>query len=613
MAKTNEGDSHFVPRDSKKQVPSSASRFFTMKPPVERSTPYSVLRTPYLYQIVSGLLLALCYPSTGWGFLAWFALVPLLASLDHAQNHSQALGFGLITGIVFCGLSMHWLTHVSTLGWLLVVLMESVYIMLFAWFAYVGIKSQKPVLFKTIWITLAWTVTEFLRSEMPVFGFGWNLLAYSQSSYVPLIQFANVLGAYGFGFLIVWVNASLFYAWFRRKTWRTALSLVAAVALVLTGLLSYGRVTLARPVDPKEYLRVSVIQGNIPQSVKWEVMAKEKILDIYEKLTQLAAFEQPDLIIWPEAAFPGYFNRDLQAERISRLAGKIQTPLLIGGLEWESEKESYNSAYFLKKDGASGQRYDKLRLVPFGEYIPLKFIFGWTTPVANALGISDFNAGVVPVVFRWAREDWPFGVLICFEDIFLDLARNLTDGGSKFLVVITNDAWFGMTGAPFQHLQASIFRAVENGVAVVRAANTGVSSFISHRGRVLATVKDPRGQEIFVMGQKTLDLPLVTDRTLFRQGGFLFPHVAIACFLIFGLFLRSKGRGEQAPFSKKKVPVPLTLIVALCALSLSGCVRVVGSAGYTKVNADGETTEKRAGFDTDDLVRKGKAPGSIAI
>jgi apolipoprotein N-acyltransferase len=571
--------------------------------------PYSIFRTPYLYQIVSGLLLALSYPSTGWGFLAWIAFIPLLASLHHAQNHSQALGFGLISGITFFCLSLHWLTHVSALGWLIVVLMQSVYIMAFAWLVYVGFKAKMPVILKVLWIASAWTVTEFLRSEMPVSGFGWNLLAYSQSSYLPIIQFANVLGATGLGFLIAGVNACLLFAWFRRKDWGTALGLAAVAVVVLAGLLSYGKMTLKKPLEPKEYLRVSVVQGNIPQSVKWELMAKEKILEIYEKLTQLAALEQTDLIIWPEASFPGYFNRDLQAERISRLAQEIQTPILLGGLEWESPEESYNSAYFLKKDGASGQRYDKLRLVPFGEYIPWKSILGWMTPIADALGISDFSAGTDPVVFRWAREDWPFGVLICFEDVFSDLARDLVDHDAKFLVVITNDAWFGKTSAPFQHLQASIFRAVENGVAVVRAANTGVSGFISHQGRVRATVKDSRGDETFVMGQKTLDLPLVTERTLFRQGGFLFPYFAAALFLIMSVFLRNKRKGGPVS-SEKKIFVSLALIAGLCALS-AGCIRVACTAGYAKVNADGETAVKKASFDTANLGPQDKTRGSI--
>lgn len=584
------------------------------------NTPYSVLRTPYLYQIVSGVLLALSYPPAGLGFLAWFALVPLLASLDHAQNHSQALGFGLITGVVFFGFSIHWLTHVSTVGWLVVALMEAAYIMAFAWLAYVGMKSKSPALFKVVWIALAWTVTELLRSEMPVFGFGWNLLAYSQSSYLPLIQFANILGAYGLGFLIALVNASLLYAWFRRgqapfslslKKVPVPLGLLAIGVLILAGLWGYGRMTLQKPLEPKEYLRVSVVQGNIPQSVKWELMAREKIFEIYEKLTQLAALEQPDLIVWPEASFPGYFNRDIQAERISRLAAETQVPLLIGGLHWVSDQELYNSAYLLGKDGALGQRYDKLRLVPFGEYVPFKFIFGWLTPVADALGISDFSAGKDAVIFRWAREEWPFGVLICFEDVFTNLARHLADRDAKFLTVITNDAWFGETGAPYQHLQASIFRAVENGVAVVRAANTGISGFVSHQGRVLATVKDARGDETFVMEQKTMDLPLVAERTLYRRGGWMFPYVAAVLFLIMGIFLRNSRKRGQVSFFEKKGPDPLIPLVLLCALSLSGCVRVAGTAGYSKTNSDGETAVKQAGFDTANLVPKNKAPGSI--
>ena len=525
-------------RSSKNAAEQTSERWFVNNDMQGPYQPYSILRTPYLYQIVSGVLLVLAFPFAGWGFPAWIAFIPLLAAVHHAQNRSQAFGFGLITGVIFYGGSMHWMTHVTTVGWLLLCLMEAMYLGGFALLAYFGMKSQKPVYFKILWVALAWIVVEFLRTEMPVVGFGWNSLAYSQAPYLPLIQFANVLSAYALGFLIVLVNACVLYAWFRRSEWKTALSLVALVGLVMGGLWGYGRMTLSKPEEPKEFLRVSVVQGNIPQSVKWELMAKEKILDIYKKLTQLAALEEPDLIIWPEASFPGFFNRDTQSVRISLLAQEIQTPLLIGGLQWESQHEVYNSAYFLEKDGAVHQRYDKLRLVPFGEYMPFKFLLGWLVPAAEALGISDFSAGNDSVIFRWAREEWPFGVLICFEDVFTDLARHLADRNAKFLVVITNDAWFGKTAAPFQHLQSSIFRAVENGVAVVRSANTGVSGFISNRGQVRATVKDARGDETFVMAQKTLDLPLVTERTLYRRGGWMFPYFAFGIFFILALTLR---------------------------------------------------------------------------
>jgi len=517
------------------------------RPPLtaKKNNPRSLRPAPQFLAALSGILLAICYPTIGWGFCAWFALIPLLTVLYRAHDLSRALGYGLIAGITFFCFSMHWLTHVSTLGWVILVLMESIYVMVFAWLAYRGIKSKRSVGFKILWIALAWTIPEILRSEIPIFGFGWNLLAYSQSSYVLLIQFANILGAYGLGFLIAFVNASIFYIRINDKGRKMAFRLVTLSVLVLAGLLSYGKMTFSKRVEPKEYLRVSVLQGNIPQSVKWAVMAKEKILDIYERLTQLAALDQPDLIIWPEAAFPGYFNRDLQAERISRLAQEVQTPLLIGALRWVSEEEVYNSAYLLGKDGAFQKHYDKLRLVPFGEYIPLKFFLGWLTPIADALGVGDFSAGADSVVFRWGRSEWPFGVLICFEDVFTDLARYLVSRDAKFLVVITNDAWFGHTGAPFQHLQSSIFRAVENGVAVVRAANTGVSAFISFRGEVLGTVKNEKGEEIFTFGQKTLDLPLVAQDTFYRRGGWMFPYAAAGLFLIMSIAIiqRDKKHG----------------------------------------------------------------------
>jgi apolipoprotein N-acyltransferase len=477
----------------------------------------------------------MCYPAPGWGFLAWIALIPLLAAIHRAHDLSQSLGYGLIAGIVFFGFSMHWLTHVSAPGWIIVTVMESFYFMVFAWFVYRGMRSKRSIIFKILWISLAWTFSEIFRSEMPVFGFGWNLLAYSQSAYISLIQFANLLGAYGLGFVVAFINAAFFYVLAEYRNRRMAFGLLLAVVLVFAGLLGYGNMTLAQPAQPQEYLRGSILQGNIPQSVKWAVMAKEKIIEIYDRLTQLAAMEQSDLIIWPEAAFPGYFNRDFQAERVSRLAQEVQTPLLVGGLRWVSEQEVYNSAYLLEKDGVFRKYYDKLRLVPFGEYIPLKFFLRWLTPIADALGVGDFSAGADSVIFRWGREEWPFGVLICFEDIFSDLARFLANRGARFLVVITNDAWFGHTGAPFQHLQASIFRAVENGVAVVRAANTGVSAFISRHGEVLGMVTDPKGEAIFVFGQKTLDLPLLTSYTFFRKGGWMFPFAAMGVFLIMSL------------------------------------------------------------------------------
>ena len=164
-------------RSSKNAAEQTSERWFVNNDMQGPYQPYSILRTPYLYQIVSGVLLVLAFPFAGWGFLAWIAFIPLLAAVHHAQNRSQAFGFGLITGVIFYGGSMHWMTHVTTVGWLLLCLMEAMYLGGFALLAYFGMKSQKPVYFKILWVALAWIVVEFLRTEMPVVGFGWNSLA----------------------------------------------------------------------------------------------------------------------------------------------------------------------------------------------------------------------------------------------------------------------------------------------------------------------------------------------------------------------------------------------------------------------------------------------------
>lgn len=488
--------------------------------------------------ILTGILLAVSFPNCNLSFFAWTALIPLLLSISRANSNSQAIKVGFVSGVIFFILSMHWLTQITFFGWLFVSAVEALYFMAFSFLSYRVIKSQLSVIFKIIWLASVWTVLEFIRSEIPVVGLGWNLIAYSQTQYLPIIQSANLFGVYGLGFFIVLVNGCLFFAFQDLKKIRQNLRYFLFAAAIVLSLVYYGQTVLSEKVSPNEYLRVSVLQGNIPQAVKWQVMAKEKIIEVYEKLSQLAALDQTDLIIWPEASFPGYFNRDMQAEKIYRLAEQEKTPMLIGGLHWESETKLYNSAYFITKNGTALSRYDKLRLVPFGEYIPFKFLFGWLAPVADAFGISDFSAGKSAEVFRWAREEWPFGVLICFEDVFPDLARDLANKGARFLTVITNDAWFGETGAPFQHLQASIFRAVENGLPVVRAANTGVSAFISKYGRVMGAVQNGSGKAIFVAGKKTMDLPLNIDATFYRRGGYLFPYFVMLILIIGTVFLR---------------------------------------------------------------------------
>ena len=439
-------------------------------------------------------------------------------------------------------------------------LIETAFFVLFALLVYEG-RRIREWHYRILWMSASWTTCEILRSEIPVFGLPWNLLAYSQTDYSLIRLSANAIGAYGLGFVIVWVNAALdqiwrdFWALTRMRYWqhlacgrrsfyelRKPFLNAALLAGVVILMLLHGQYHQNLTGEQSGSLRVAVIQGNIPQEIKWDILAREKILDMYMRLSELSVSDQPNLIVWPEAAFPGYFNRDIHADRVKAMVKELKIPFLIGSPHNESSEVAYNSAYMVNEHGNISGRYDKQYLVPFGEYVPLPLIFGWLKPIAYSLGVSDFYEGHESTVFRLPKSDSFFSTLICFEDVFPGLSRKFVEKGARFLLVITNDAWFMDSSAPYQHLQASVFRAVENGVPVVRAANTGISAFINKKGEVISRVQDHDGKDIFVTGAKTETIALDEGDTLYRSLGYLFPYAMIVILIL--LILKRKKDPE---------------------------------------------------------------------
>ncbi|MFA6599897.1 MAG: apolipoprotein N-acyltransferase [Candidatus Omnitrophota bacterium] len=504
----------------------------------------------FLLSALSAALLILSFPGVSWGALGWIALVPFLMLVHSGIPGGRAAFCAFLTGVLFFGISLHWFLHVHFWAWFGVTVIESAFFALFGWMAYEAGRFKSPLL-RIALTASAWTAVELLRSEIPIFGLGWNLLAFTQSGSHSVLQFAEIAGAYGLGFVMAAVNASGVeilnalrwilasfskseddgeltqpLGWDRAKKVAGIMVLLIAIGLVFFLLLTFGRTRLETSEPYAKTVRISVIQGNIPQELKWNTAVREKILEVYTKLTQLAQYDQPDLAVWPEASFPGYLNRDALSPVVMNLAASLQLPLLVGSCHLEGLDQAYNSAYLVDGLGEIRDRYDKQYLVPFGEYVPLKSVFGWLQPVADDLGISDFRRGMAPRVLKMPNEESRFSVLICFEDVFANLARQAVDLGAEWLVVITNDAWFGPTAAAHQHLQASVFRAVENGVPVVRAANTGISAFISSRGIVSNRVKDRQGRDTFVTGKQTAAIQLSDRTTLYRRGGWMFPYWA---------------------------------------------------------------------------------------
>lgn len=332
-----------------------------------------------------------------------------------------------------------------------------------------------------------------------------------------------------------------------------------ALALVLIFLsLGYG-VLRTKNIFTGEALRVAVIQGNIPQAEKWDERFRSLIMSKYEALTRLVAEKEPDLVVWPETSVPGFLESEPDLlQKVSGLAASLKIPILAGAPSVRGREENYyNSAILLSEDGRIAGRYDKMHLVPFGEYVPFKNIFSFVEKFAPK-PIGDFSAGMDHTVFnffveRTAKERdvrWRmlkkarFSALICFEDIFPDLTRSFVKRGANFLVNMTNDAWFGLTSAPYQHAQSSVFRAVENRVNVVRAANTGYSCFIDQKGHVTSAVH-LGGKNLFVDGFVVEDVILTRTRTFYTVYGDVFAYIciffALAYFIGLGL-VRLKRR-----------------------------------------------------------------------
>lgn len=446
------------------------------------------------------------------------AFVPFLALIRRCARWSAAFGWGYLVGWLFWVGTIWWVGHVTIVGMLALVSYLAFYHALFgvAVWLYVKHFGQVPWV---LWLGIPtdWVILEWIRSWI-FSGFGWNLLAYSQWQVLPVIQIADLVGAWGVSWLVMWVNVTVDGM---RRQWLPKEA--ATLAMVgMAAVLGFGLMELSEPVTGRP-LRVAVVQGNIPQAQKWDAAYEEMILGRYTELTRQAAREESALIIWPETSVPGYLTTDPRfREWVGGLAREARTPLLVGAPR-QAEGQFYNSAVLIDQEGEIETVHDKLHLVPFGEFIPFERLWPWLRDRLPTAG--DFSPGVtftlvplprvsekVPGTFLGARADEKsarhfFAVLICFEDVFPGLVRRFVRDGAQFLVVITNDAWFGRSGAADQHAAASVFRAVEHRVPVVRAANTGYSCIIDPYGRITTEVRKG-DQRAFVSGFAVGTIPI---------------------------------------------------------------------------------------------------------
>lgn len=492
-----------------------------------------------ILSIIAAVLLSLSFSSFNPGILSWFGFIPLLIALEN-KSLGKSFLMAFFCGVIFWAVTVYWLIHVTLLGQIILILYLAIYFGVFGIAVY--LSRFYSCLNRLFFITSSWVLLEYLRSYLFT-GFPWSLMAFSQYKNLPLIQIADFSGAWGVSFLVVLVNVGLYLFW-RNKSRKNILAV--CVALLFMSLI-YGFYKLNNnskiSANPK-ILKVSIVQGNILQHLKWDRQATDFILNNYKEVTIWAARENPDLVIWPEASVPGIFGQDeKEFVQVFNLAKEQKINLLVGAVSQVNDNY-FNSALLINKVGQLLDTYNKLHLVPFGEFIPFKKTFPFLETIAP---IGDITAGKKYTIFKLQADTFAspktglsanpdksdgvgFGVLICFEDLFPQISRQFIKNGAKFLVNITNDAWYKEGSAPYQHFAASVFRAVENHVYLARAANTGISGIIDPYGRIVAKVSDGKGKDIFVKGYSSQKIYLVPAKpTFYNHFGDLF---IIFCLLL---------------------------------------------------------------------------------
>jgi len=516
-------------------------------------------RSGYLIAVVAGLLLAAAFPKFGLAGLAWICPA-LLALAARGKAEADAFRAGFVGGLAFWLASLYWLLYMPVaglpiLGWVALSAYTALFFGAWTWFVtrlgWWGERHREPPSISSdgspgrspaasSWLTrLRWTLTgaaawvalEWLRGWF-LSGFPWSFLAASQYKLAPLIQIASVTGVLGVSFIVVWFSLAVYSAGqmiFHHPSKRHAWQAEIVVPLMVVVLLFVGglfRIHRAAPVG-EDMLRIVSIQPSVPQTLIWSASEDEKRFGELLIASQLAMTNKPDLLLWPESAVP-MFNGVYS--QISEFAQTNSVFILFNGDDAEFRPDAtnfFNAAYFIQPDGKCAGVYHKQKLVIFGEYIPLARwlpFLKWFTPITDG-----WTPGKKPVVFemdRWGeRPREPLNItndsetkspslqllhlapLICFEDVFPSTTRKAAASLPDFLVNLTNDGWFSDSAEQWQHLANAVFRAVENGLPLVRSANNGITGWIDRHGRVQQLFRDENGSE-YGPGAMLLEIPL---------------------------------------------------------------------------------------------------------
>lgn len=518
-----------------------------------------------LLAVASGIVTGFVFPTmfAGYmlpnlGFLAWVSLVPLFVAISVAPPRKAFL-LAFITGFIYCSISMFWLYNALTVYgklsvvvsigilFLMMVILGSLIALAPAFTAWAKLKGGASIYI----LPIAWVAVEVVRNYFPFGGCPWNNIVYSQAGYPLLIQTADIFGIYGISFLIIMINqffADMITKGFREN--RTRIIVEAAVVLVIFAMfIAYGWYrleTVSSHPSSSNSTRIALVQGNIPQDEKWDNAHMEKNLNVYRSEMKKVEGSSVSLVVWPESADPYLVPMHFKSISAATLGFSPQAKdkpwLLFGALSVDIASKSqslYNSAILVDPNGIIMDRYHKMHLVPFGEYVPFKKLLFFAKKLVEPVG--NFMEGASQQVLK--VKDYIVGPLICYEDVFPEISRGHVRGGANILINLTNDAWYGRTSGPFQHLGISTLRAVENRRFMLRSTNTGVTAVVDPLGKVELK------SDIFTLSLITAVVPILTGQTFYNKYGSLTDMLWIV--LAFVVFVSAIGHRKHRHKSRK--------------------------------------------------------------
>ncbi|MDR3135729.1 MAG: apolipoprotein N-acyltransferase [Deltaproteobacteria bacterium] len=527
------------------------------RPPSDQ--PATIKPLPKPVKILPGLALAvlggicqtLTWPKYNLWPLTFFCLIPLWVAI-FGQRPKRAFLFGWVYGLTLGFSSFYWLAGVmagygglGTVGGFIILLILAAFLALYQ-AIWAGLMAgyttrEAPLDSRMMGVPLLgaflWAGFDYLKNYV-LTGFNWSPLAGGLTGSLELIGAADLIGVYGLTLPVALVSILLAQlVKYRARREQALVSAIAALAIV-AAFFGYGSYRLshydqlASSGDGTEKT-VAILQASVPQDQKWDLRFRDEILSRFEFLLAKANQAKPWLTVWPETAVPFIYGLDLVETRwidetLSNSPLNMLVGLAAGDYDETGTLKLHNRAWLIQRGEVIGS-YDKSHLVPFGEYIPLASVlpflkWPFLQGLLGAAGTYDPGLPRPPMVLDGIQ----IGQLICFESIFPYMAYERAKSGASLLVVTTNDAWFGLTMAPSQHLAQSVHRAVETRLPLVRAANNGISVIIAPSGRVLR--RSPQN-EIQTYAWP-LKLPAQSPKTLFSRGGHLLaPLMGLLTFL----------------------------------------------------------------------------------